>query len=127
MCASEEITALIALGLADVKEVAELAQSGGLASGGRLTNEHRRRLPRPWPRLRRNRTGAGQLRWSVSFGAKRIRGKSPILDSGWRRRWAAAGPASSLCWAGDRAHVGGFGCGVVAQRVGFQCCSEVTL
>jgi acetyl-CoA acetyltransferase len=36
MCASEEITALIALGLADVKEVAELAQSGGLASRGRL-------------------------------------------------------------------------------------------
>ena len=36
MCASEEITALIALGLADVKGVAELAQSGGLASGGRL-------------------------------------------------------------------------------------------
>jgi acetyl-CoA acetyltransferase len=36
MCASEEITALIALGLADTVEVAELAQSGGLASGGRL-------------------------------------------------------------------------------------------
>lgn len=36
MCASEEITALIALGLADVKEVAELAQSGGLATGGLL-------------------------------------------------------------------------------------------
>jgi acetyl-CoA acetyltransferase len=36
MCASEEITALIAMGLADVKEVADLAQSGGLASGGRL-------------------------------------------------------------------------------------------
>ncbi|MEE2851810.1 MAG: thiolase family protein [Actinomycetota bacterium] len=36
MCASEEITALIALGLADIKEAAELAQSGGLATGGRL-------------------------------------------------------------------------------------------
>jgi len=36
MCASEEITALVALGLADVEEVAELAQSGGLASAGRL-------------------------------------------------------------------------------------------
>ncbi|GAB3014450.1 thiolase family protein [Mycobacterium bourgelatii] len=36
MCASEEITALIALGLADGKGAAELAVSGGLASGGRL-------------------------------------------------------------------------------------------
>lgn len=36
MCASEEITALIALGLADVKEVADLATSGGLATNGSL-------------------------------------------------------------------------------------------
>lgn len=36
MCASEEITALIAMGLTDAKDVIELAQSGGLASGGRL-------------------------------------------------------------------------------------------
>ncbi|WP_310778030.1 thiolase family protein [Mycobacterium sp. Z3061] len=36
MCASEEITALIALGLADVRGVAELAGTGELASGGRL-------------------------------------------------------------------------------------------
>lgn len=36
MCASEEITALIALGLVGVKEVAELPGSGGLASTGRL-------------------------------------------------------------------------------------------
>ncbi|QLL08904.1 thiolase family protein [Mycobacterium vicinigordonae] len=36
MCASEEITALIALGLADVKEAAELATSGALETKGRL-------------------------------------------------------------------------------------------
>ncbi|OBI72430.1 thiolase family protein [Mycobacterium asiaticum] len=36
MCASEEITALIALGLADVKEAAELATSGALGTSGRL-------------------------------------------------------------------------------------------
>ncbi len=36
MCASEEVTALIALGLVGVHEVAELAQTGGLASKGRL-------------------------------------------------------------------------------------------
>lgn len=36
MCASEEITALIALGLADVKEAAELASSGALETNGRL-------------------------------------------------------------------------------------------
>lgn len=36
MCASEEITALIALGLVDVKDVAELVRSGGLGSKGRL-------------------------------------------------------------------------------------------
>jgi acetyl-CoA acetyltransferase len=36
MCASEEITALIALGLTDVKGAVELAGSGGLATGGRL-------------------------------------------------------------------------------------------
>ncbi|OBH91852.1 thiolase family protein [Mycobacterium scrofulaceum] len=36
MCASEEVTALIALGLVDVKDVAELVQSGGLGSRGRL-------------------------------------------------------------------------------------------
>ncbi|OBH95864.1 thiolase family protein [Mycobacterium sp. E2733] len=36
MCASEEITALIALGLADAREVAELAQTGELGFAGRL-------------------------------------------------------------------------------------------
>lgn len=36
MCASEEITALIALGLTDAHGAAELAGTGGLASGGRL-------------------------------------------------------------------------------------------
>lgn len=36
MCASEEITALIALGLSDTKGVIELALSGGLTSNGRL-------------------------------------------------------------------------------------------
>ncbi|MEB4212140.1 thiolase family protein [Mycobacterium sp. 94-17] len=36
MCASEEITALIALGLTDVRGAARLASSGDLASGGRL-------------------------------------------------------------------------------------------
>lgn len=36
MCASEEITALIAMGLTDAKDIIELAQSGGLAYDGRL-------------------------------------------------------------------------------------------
>jgi acetyl-CoA acetyltransferase len=36
MCASEEISTLVALGLATDEEVAELATSGGLATGGRL-------------------------------------------------------------------------------------------
>jgi acetyl-CoA acetyltransferase len=36
MCASEEITALIAMGLADSAAVVKLAQSGGLASDGPL-------------------------------------------------------------------------------------------
>ncbi|WP_055404266.1 MULTISPECIES: thiolase family protein [unclassified Mycobacterium] len=36
MCASEEVTALIALGLVDVKDAAELVLSGGLGSKGRL-------------------------------------------------------------------------------------------
>jgi acetyl-CoA acetyltransferase len=36
MCASEEITALIAMGLTDAKSLIELAQSGGLAHDGRL-------------------------------------------------------------------------------------------
>ena len=36
MCASEEITALIAMGLADSRKAVELAQTGGLASDGAL-------------------------------------------------------------------------------------------
>lgn len=36
MCASEEITALLAMGLIDSSGVVELAESGGLASDGRL-------------------------------------------------------------------------------------------
>ena len=36
MCASEEITALIAMGLADSAGVVKLAESGGLASDGSL-------------------------------------------------------------------------------------------
>lgn len=36
MCASEEITALVAMGLADPPDAAELAESGGLTSGGAL-------------------------------------------------------------------------------------------
>jgi acetyl-CoA C-acetyltransferase len=36
MCASEEITALIAMGLTDADGVVKLAESGGLASDGSL-------------------------------------------------------------------------------------------
>ena len=36
MCASEEMTSLVATGLATAEEVADLATSGGLSSGGRL-------------------------------------------------------------------------------------------
>src|SRR6185437_2617478 len=47
---------------------------------------------RAWPR---------SLNWSVSLGERRIRGRSGTRGSGWRRRWAAADPASSPSWAAD--------------------------
>jgi acetyl-CoA acetyltransferase len=98
MCASEQITALIALELAATEEVAELAQSCGLASGGGLpTNTDGGCLARGHAF---GATGLAQVAEVVSqLRGEADRGSSQIRGSGWHRRWAAADPASSPCWA----------------------------